>query len=261
MTEIELLEQFDNRIRSIYHKESLYPLRGNQDSYELPNGKSVLSWHNEVTRHRNCHFRAEYYDYNSNVDDLLFISDEIVYFTGHLFLYKPYINTPMKDAYLAPSGTWIYPVFQNGAGKRYEMYINVCFEKLYNYWDRIGDLIASFFPSIFKGNIYFVNVLETLSKKYSGNPEFDWLYDFSKNEFKQFNELRIKTVHKIAVNTEHKWEQLGQITNKEKSEELTKKILSYPDYFKSMNSLCIEGFEKTLSFLEYVNKQEGYHCP
>ena len=260
MEELKFLEEFNNKIISIYIKENLHPLRGVGDSFELPNGKQILMWHSETTRHRNCHFSPDHFDYISNIDDLLFVSDEIVYFTAHLYLYRPYINTPMKDAYLTPNGTWIYPVFQNGPGKRYEMYINVCYEKLYNYWDRIGDLIASFFPSTFTGNIYFPRVIQNLKSKYSGNADLDWLINFAENDYKEFNEVRIKTVHKIAINTETKWQQLGHVTDEQKSRELTEKILSFPDYFKKMNELCVEGFIKTLSFLEFVNKTEGYHC-
>lgn len=260
MEELRLLKEFNETIISIYNQEKLYPLRGYKDSFELPNGKQILVWQNEITRHRNCHFAPNNFDYNSIVDDLLFISDEIVYFTAHLYLYKPHINTPMKDAYMTPNGTWIYPVFQNYTGKRYEMYINVCYEKLYNYWDRIGDLIASFFPSVFTGNIYFPKVMQSLKTQYVGNTDFDWLLDFSETEYKTFNEVRIKTVHKIAINTEIKWQQLGHVTDEQKSRELTEKILAYPDYFKKMNQLCIEGFTRTLSFLEHVNKIEGYRC-
>lgn len=54
--------------------------------------------------------------------------------------------------------------------------------------------------------------------------------------------------------------QLGHVTDEQKSRELTEKILAYPDYFKKMNELCIEGFTKTLSFLEDVNNIEGYKC-
>lgn len=261
MEELNFLEEFNRKIISIYQREQLYPLRGKENSYLLPNGNKILVWHNEVTRHRNCHYSPDYYNYNSNIEDLLFIGDELIYFTAHLYLYRPYINTPMKDAYITPNGNWFYPIFQNGPGKRYEMYVNVCYEKVYNYWDRIGDLIASFFPTQFKGNIYFSKVLHVLKSKYAGNKDFDWLLNFSETEYKNYNESRIKTVHKIGVNTENHWKQMGHVTDEQKSIDLTNEILNYADDFKKMNYLCIEGFQRTLSFLEHVNKTENYHCP
>lgn len=259
MDNLKLLEDFDTKIYTIYIQEDLFPLRGKEDSYKLPNTKQILSWHREVTRHRNCHFKPNYYDYQSNINDLLFISDEIVYFTAHLYLYKPFINTPLKDAYWSGK-YWIFPVFQNGPGKRYEMYINICYEKLYNYWDRIGDLIASYFPTKFSRNIYFSKVIQQLKYDYSNNSDFDWLLNFSENQYKEFNTERIKTVHKISINTENRSKQMKNLTDELKSRELTNQILNYPNFFKEMNGLCIEGFQRTLSFLEHVNAVENYRC-
>jgi len=35
--------------------------------------------------------------------------------------------------------------------------------------------------------------------------------------------------------------------------------MRYPEYFKNMHNLCALGFEKTLSFLEFV-KQQNKKC-
>lgn len=261
MDNIELLKTFNEKVLEIYDYENLIPLRGKDNSYELSNGKQILSWHNEITRHRNCHFAPDFYDYFQNIDDILFISDELVYFTANLYLYKPFINTPLKDAFYTDDGTKIYPLYQNVAGKRYEMFVNVCYEKTYNYWDRIGDLIASFFPNTFTGFVFFAKVLQKLESVYNGNADFDWLLNFSKNDYRKFNDNRIKSVHNVAPNTENKWEQLTEnYMDEQKSIDFTNKINSYPDEFKRMNELCKEGFIKTLNFLEFINTTEGYLC-
>ncbi len=257
MQDPHLIQFIDEKIRTIYHSEQLIPLRGKNDSNEL-NGKPILSWFNEITRHCWCHF-PDNFDFNKSIDDLLYTSDEIIYFTAHLYLYRPYINTPIKDAYQAGKNI-IYPVFENLAGKRYEMYLGVAFEKVYNYWDRIGDLIASFFPNKFREPIYFIKTIKMLENDYKGNLEYDWLFDFSQNKFKDFNSQRINIVHYYSKNTEYKWEQYGHINDYNKSKELNDKRVSYPEYFNEMNEMSKVGFEKTLKLLEEINKREKYNC-
>ena len=257
MNDKELIRSINDKIVSIYETEKLIPLRGENDSYEL-NGKQILMWFNEITRHCWCNFNS-HFNYDKNIDDLLFTSDEIVYFTAHLYFYKPYINTPIKDAYYTGT-TMIYPVFGNLEGKRYEMYIGVVFEKIYNYWDRIGDLIASYFPKKFKGNVYFSQTVKALENDYKGNFDYDWLLNFVNNEFSEFNKERINIVHYISKSTEQKWEQLGHITDYAKTKFLNDKRLSFPDYFKNMNELTKVGFEKTVNLLEEINKRENYNC-
>ena len=256
MNDENLINEINTKIVSIYKNENLTPLRGLNDSYEL-SGKQILVWHGDVTRHVWNHYNG-HFDYNQNIDDLLFSSDEIVYFTAHLYFYVPYINTPIKDAYLA-GDKMIYPVFNNLPGKRYDMYLGVVFEKVYNYWDRIGDLIASFFPDVFRGNVFFPSTIKKLAIEFPDNPDLNWLLDFVENQYSDFNLQRIDVVHYVSKNTQQKWEQLGQVGDYEKSLELTTKILSFPEYFKEMNELCKLGFEKALNFLEKVNEIKNYN--
>lgn len=257
MTDKDLIDVFNKKIQSIYKLHSLIPLRGENDSYILKE-KPIIHWFTEVTRHSSCQFNG-HFNYNTCLDDLLFSSDEIIYFTAHLFFYLPYINTPLKDAY-ASGDKIIYPVFPNLPGKRYNMYIGICFEKIYNFWDRIGDLIASYFPHKFKGNIYFAKVIKELRKDYEGNQDFDWLNSFVDKDYKIFNEERINIVHIISKDTAQTWQQLSHVTNYERTKKLHDKITSFPVYFKEMNYSCKLGFEKTLNLLGEINKREGYNC-
>ncbi len=257
MNRKELIHELNSEIYEIYEENSLLPLRGLDDSYML-NGKQLLMWYFDATKHCSSKIN-EHFNYFNNIDDLLFCSDEIIYFTAHLFLYLPYINTPLKDSFELDNKTY-YPVYENLAGRRYDMFVGVCFEKVYNYWDRIGDLIASFYPTRFKGNVYFSKTIKELECEYQGNPNYDWLKNFVDNEFTDFNQQRIDVVHYISKNTQQRWNQLWNFTDYEKSKVLTDKILFYADYFKQMNELCKIGFEKTLNLLEDINTKEKYNC-
>tara|TARA_R110001632_G_scaffold218718_3_gene348046 strand:- start:1143 stop:1922 length:780 start_codon:yes stop_codon:yes gene_type:complete len=258
MTDQELILAINDKVIEVYNSESIIPLRGEKDSYEL-NGKQILVWYFETTRHCFCHFNNDHFDYNKNIDDLLYTSDEIVYFLAHLYLYKPYINNPIKDAFYGGE-TMFYPMFLNLEGKRYDMYLGVVFEKIYNFWDRIGDLIASYFPNRFKGNVYFSKTIKDLKTDYGGNVDYDWLLNFMENEFTTFNKERINIVHYVSKNTEQKWEQLGEVTDYKKTKEFFDKRISYPDYFKDQNEKTKIGFEKTINLLEEINKREQYNC-
>lgn len=258
---IKLLENYNKKIISIYLENNLLPLSGLDHSYILSNGKQLLVWENEITRHRNCSYSGSLFNYTHLLDDILICSDEILYFTAHLFLYRPYINNPLKEGFETDRGTTFFPNNINTATRRYQMFTNVCYEKVYNFWDRIGDLIASYFPTRFTGNIYFSNVIDNLQSQFRGNPNFDWLLGFRQNEYKMFNEERKKSVHNISLATEHKWEQLNQLTNEAKTKELFDKISSYPEKFKEIYNLSKEGLVKALAFLEFLNNELGYECP
>jgi len=257
----ELLKEINTTILKVYKKEDLIPLRGEKDNY-LINGKKILKWYFDVTKHCECHYGFGKFNYFTNIDELLFTSDEIVYFTAHLYLYEPYVSTPIKNAYYAGHRIekMIYPVFTNMEGKRYDMFLGVVFEKVYNFWDRIGDLIASFFPNKIKGNIYFHKTLKLIEIDYKGNSNFDWLMNFAKKEYTQFNTERINIVHHISKSISYKNELLENVSDFEKTKKLSDKRLSYPKYFKSMNEKCKIGFEKTIQLLEEINKRESYKC-
>ena len=246
----------EDQIVEIYRSENLIPLRGKDSSYLL-NGKPILKWFGDVTRRcwvtNNELFKKKKINYHLSIDDLLFSSDEIIYFNAHLYLYRDFINNPVSDSQEF-NGHRFFPMHENLASKRYDMYLGAMYEKVYNYWDRIGDLISSFFPEKFKGNVYFGKTINKLSKDYISNPDLQWLINFVNGEYKKFNDDRIDIVHYISKNTSQKWQLLKGAQNLEDAEEFQQRRLAYPEYFKSMNETCKIGFEKTLNFLSVIDE-------
>lgn len=251
-----LIESIESKVISIYKKENLIPLRGENSSYKI-NGKKILIWHGDVVRKcciaNNEIFKAKKYSPRKNLDDLFFSSDEIIYFTAHLYFYRDFINNPLKDS-INSSGRKLYPMLENLAGKRYDMYLGVVYEKLYNYWDRIGDMIASFFPMKFKGDVYFSRTINTLYKDYKDNPDMQWLKNFADTEYSNFNKERINIVHDISKNINQKWDVLKNVDSDQEAIDFQIKRESYPDYFKDMNEDCKIGFQKAMNFLEVIDK-------
>ena len=173
---------------------------------------------------------------------MLICSDEMLYFTAHLFLYRPFITNPLKDRN------------PNLEDKRYNMFADIVSQKTYNYWDRIGDLIASFFPGKTKtSSIYFYNSLDCVMKELEDSINFKWLKDFKDTEYKELNEKRKQIVHYRTTNTEYtsKYAMSGDDTDKLKKLHFERERL--PEYYKKHVQLSLIGFEKTLKLLEETN--------
>lgn len=66
-----------------------------------------------------------------------------------MHLHKPNMNSPLLDA-IPNNGRVSYINRQNPHSKRYCAFFDVAIEKLYNYWDRLGDLLAVYFHDDFK---------------------------------------------------------------------------------------------------------------
>src|SRR5450631_749870 len=140
MNALPLIDSIQEEIIKIYGQYSLRNLRGPNDR-PASGGQKISDRFFEVVRKNRVKY-PELFDYFQFHHELSFCSDEIMYFTAHLFLYRPYINNPLTDVVIF-NGEETFPNLQNIPSKRYSMYANIVAEKLYNFWDRIGDLIAS----------------------------------------------------------------------------------------------------------------------
>lgn len=250
--EIQELIGFQNAIADIYEANELSYLRGLHLEHKL-NSRPLLSWYFDVTRLNSLQDNVSF-NYEQNIDDLCFCSDELLYFTAHLYLYSPYINNPLNDAIHTQYGT-LYPNYQNKLSKRYEMYLDVVGQVAYNYWDRIGDLIASFFPDkINSRNIYFGTALECIPEEYHCSIHYQWLENFKNNEYSEINRKRKDIVHYTTSGTHYKHNYLQNVGNVDNIINIQNDRLAFPEFYKNHISLSIRGLEKTLLLLEEINK-------
>jgi len=252
MDKHDLIIEFKEILKEIYKQEGLNCLRGINYDYTV-NGKQILQWHNEVTRKcaiKNCGS----FNYNQNIDDLITCSDEIMYFTGQLFLFRPYINNPLLYPIIKPS-TIVYQNLQNYEATCYYMITDVVSEKLYNYWDRIGDLIASFFSDLIEPkDVFFPKIIQIIPEKYQKIKGYKWLKEFKENEYVKLNSKRKQSVHYITTSTSFKYRRFSSSSNKEETEKWVSDRNAIPDFFKNQIELTVEGLFMTLSFLEEVEK-------
>ena len=247
----ELIWAFQKKIVEIYNQEKLTPLRGENDDYKI-NGKEILTWFHDVTNpnavKHNLHLT--YFDLQN---DLFICSEEMIYFTAHLFLYRPYINNPLEEGHLF-YGREVFPNRQNLEAKRYNMFADIVSQKAYNFWDRIGDLIASFFPERLKAHkVFFATAIDCVPEEFHSSENFIWLNDFKTNEYGRLNSIRKQIVHYSTTDTEYRQKHL-QVKTREEMEKLQQEREDLPNYYKRQIQLSIEGFEKTMQLLEDFNK-------
>ena len=250
---LQAIDDFAQAILDIYMQEGLTSVRGLHNEYLLAE-RQLLMWHSEVTRRCAVANNGRFY-YFKNIDDIIFCSDELLYFTAHLFLYRPFINNPLEDAYPA-NGRTIYPNFQNLPSKRYSMFADVASQTAYNYWDRIGDLIASFFPGLLKPDrVYFASIVNTVPAQFHSSENYQWLKHFVDNGYKDLNDERKEIVHYHTTDTTYKYDHLerGRLDERSKVEQMQQAREGIADFYKNHIAVTLTGLEKTLLFLEEVD--------
>lgn len=253
MEKQEIFIEYQKAVREIYEEENLLCLRGEKDNYELM-GKPILSWHSQVTR--KCKVKYQQFDNFKNIDDLLLRSDEIMHFTAQLYLIRPYINNPLDDRhYVSGWERWVYPNNQNLEAKRYYMYGDITFQNLYNYWHRIGNLIAAFFPNLINSDrVYFHTAFDIIPQQYHGLESYKWLKNFRETEYRQLNNKRREIVHYTSSDTDLKYKHIFSKGTKEDIEAWVAERHQIPDYFKKQIQFTLEGFWQTLTMLEEIDK-------
>ena len=248
----EIIWKYHQLHQRMYAEHSLKSLSGLNNEYKL-NGRELLIWHGEATRKCSIKYSGQF-NYWKNLDNILFCSEEILYYTSSLFLYRPYINNPLKEAFCS-GGTMIYPNYQNHYAKRYSMFTDVVCQCVYNYWDRIGDLIASFFPTLIApSRVFFTTVIDIIPQQFHSSQNYIWLNNFRKIEFKQLNEMRKQIVHYSTSETDYKHLHLDNGgTDREEMVKIQAQRESLPEFYKSHIELTLIGMEKTLLLLEEIS--------
>lgn len=241
----KLLFELENAIVETYNETGLKSLRS--VDYTL-NGRNIRSEYlKAINIRKKCQLD---FNYIKCLDDLLFCSDELMYFTGNLYFYLPYINDPIEDAFPI-EGEMLYPNNQNISGKRYNMFADVAYQTAYNYWDKIGDLLASFFPEKFKPNkIFFHSTVEAIFKDYKTLESIKWLNSFKELEYAELNQKRKQVVHYNTFDTTFKSEHLKNADDYSIISSLQNERKFLPEYFKNHINLCLKGFENTVTFIE-----------
>jgi hypothetical protein len=193
--------------------------------------------------------------------DIKNCNDDLKLFLANLYLFKPYINNPTHDKKTISSipDLYFFSYNQNFSDWNYCSLVSCCFEKLYNYWDRIGDIIALYLNlDIGERLVGFETVIVNLGKKsiYSNDENFVFLKSFKETEFKEFNKFRKEVVHYNQFETTYRYDFIFKHqNNEEKIMEIWNWKKNMPEYFKNHLELSLLGYKHCFEFIkEHFNK-------
>ena len=86
--------------------------------------------------------------------------------------------------------------FDTANEKLFFYFIDDSFSRLYGIWNRMGNIINSFFNLIKDKKIYFEKVIDFLNHPpHSQSPEFRWLYDYRKEDYGKILKYRHPIIH------------------------------------------------------------------
>ena len=247
--EKKLLKDFNDKVIDTCKEEKLIGF----DDHDLKiDGKGLSSIFTEITRKQRTNaFPKPFHDLNT-LDDLTRVTQDVRFLLGQLILYKPYITD-----YLAGKTNWngkvFFKYFPSLFDKRYFMNSGLIISLLYNYWDKIGDLLDNCFGVIAAGrNVYFGSVIRSFPNQYHTSNNYIWLRDFKDNEFQDLLDKRNEIVHYSALESKY-FEQYQDNYNKEaeiqKLQEEKEKIV---EYLINHNKLMFTGFEKTIKLIDEI---------
>ena len=241
---MKYMQEYEKKLNSIYQKENLHCL-SDWDTVQF-NNKNALQFTAD-----NCSIARKKVNsdgiFDTMVDDLIFsISQDIKFSLGNVYLYKELgINNFLNEHVSTPQGETIFTYRQTLGDSRFFFYINVSFEKLYNFWDRIGDLLSLALDLKIKPQeIYFSKVIKEIEKSNPQSTNFKFLKEFSEKEYRDIlNRIRKLIVHYRQKDTYFRFAWLKNLNNEEVIKKLQQEKDELPGLLKDQMRLAIEGFK------------------
>lgn len=242
---MEHLEKHYSEVSKFFTQENLISLSDNEHNY---NGLNTM----EILHLEKVNPKFEKFNKFKNLADLKNCNNDLKLLTANLYLYHPHINNPFNE-FKFFRGEKIFTYFQNGPDWIYSTFVSCCYEKLYNYWDRIGDTLAYYLElDIPEFTVGFASVIDKMISMgiYDSNPNFEYLKNFKQNEFREFNKHRKEVVHYYQFETTYKHQILENSRNEKEVEKLWNWKNNMPSYFKNHLNLSCEGFVKTYELIK-----------
>lgn len=253
MDNLTALAQLNARIKEIYHEQELTSLRGttkDENSRWLFDGVNLHNKYYTATQQEEGFFRMDIFN------ELVELSDQIVYFTAHTFMYREHINNPVNhrvhpDGYDKP----LLLNYQNMPAKRYNAYLDTVAEKFYAYWMRLGHLLNHYLPKPLPAQaVNFSIVMDQFDrhmKAFHQNEGYIWLKAYKENQMKEFNRERSTIVHHITTGTAFSAQHLS--TDPDEMEKVMAERLSRPEYFRDHIQLSLTALSKALDMIAEIN--------
>jgi len=252
---MDFIKEYQQKLNDIYHKEKLVCL-SDWDLVKFNDKNSLQFIQDNCSTARNKVNSEGIFDII--VDDLISsISQDVKFSLGNVYLYKELgINNFLNEHTITPQGETIFTYRQTLGDRRFFFYVSVCFEKLYNFWDRIGDLLSlSLDLKIEPKEIYFPRVIKEIEKLNSQSVNLKFLKEFSESEYQDIlNRIRKLIVHYRQKDTYFRFAWLKNLNNEEAIKKLQEEKNELPNLLKNQMNLTIKGFENA-ALLIYEKSQ------
>ena len=232
----EIHKCFDDLVREKYDELNLKHLKQVDDNLDLVG----------TLREKKIANAFDYSEFKL-LDELDYLTQELKYQTSMLHIFANGINNPNEE-----NNTYIQTVYDH----RYLMYSNWSLQTVYNYWDRLGDLLwHTFETNISIKNVYFKVVFDAIPVQYKDSPHYKHIRDIYEKKVINLIQNRHDSVHHYSLETIHRWTHIQNsdfTTNAEMYE--TKKELAI--ILKEQLSICLEIFNEVVNLInELPNKK------
>lgn len=231
---IEEFREFDKKFRKTYDTLGL--------KYLLEH-----TFNNENSGQYICHIdkKEKLHPYPFSIfkihDELNFITMDIKYVTGMLFLLRPHINNTYHDF-----GYY----YQTNEDHRYLMFANFGLQSVYNFWDRLGDLIYLFFETGLKHDqIFFGRVMNNIKPKWKQTKSYTDLKELYDQEVRSFLDVRHEAVHHFQLECKFYWSNIEFQNDLDKIKEINNEKYSYADKMSDSLNNCAKAFKLAIDFI------------
>ena len=248
---MEFIKEYHRKLGEIYNQEGLICLQDSElVKFDNQNALEFIS--NNCNNIRTQLNQDGIFDLIK--DDLIFsISPDIKFTLGNIYLYKELgINNFLNEQVTLPDGRSLPVYLQTLGDKRFYYYVSVCFEKLYNYWDRIGDLLNLCFKLDFRpNNVYFAKVINKLGENYSQNENYFQLKTFLISDYNNYlNRIRKLIVHHRQKQTYIRDQFHNNLENINSLKILEAEKQNLPNLLKKQNEIAInKGFYHAIKLI------------
>ncbi|MCB9326399.1 MAG: hypothetical protein H6571_21860 [Lewinellaceae bacterium] len=247
--EKKFLKEFNDKVIETCKEKDLIGF----DNLELKiDDKGLSSIFTEITRKQRTNaFPKPFHDFNT-FDDLTRVTQDIRFLIGQLIMYKPYITN-----YLSGKTYWkgqtFFRYFPSIFDKRFFMTSGLIIGLLYNYWDKIGDLLDNCFGVITAGkNVYFGTVIKKLPNQYHASTNYIWLKGFKDNEFQDLLNKRNEIIHYSALESRYFEQYKGHFKDEGEIQKLQEEKEGIVSYLINHNQMMFTGFERAIKLIDEI---------
>ena len=251
------MQSYNQSLDTIAKEENLQSLNGD-DKFMFEN-KTAFQLLGMINKTRDALNKEGHFDLL--VDDLIrSISYSVKFSIQNVIFYASHANNMAKEIATSPLGEKFPVYYQTMEDKRFFYYVDSAFEKLYNFLDRMGDILwLAFNLDIPEKEVYFGPVIKKLEKELDSSEYGKWLKEFYEDEYQQtLNYSRKDIVHykQQGTNFFFKWLAINvdRPYDKERLQQLQDEKDNLPIILKKQLNLANLGFGKMVYFI----KEEGF---